>query len=321
MADGEEGKGAPGQGVIDVVNFMPSYLAGLSSSDKINRDLLRLLNEEFDLGLEIPYTLGELADAAEKLANIRMQIAAADVNYRGELNSLRPEEGFQIATIMSKHAGNMEGLIAQLHQAEANLIELAAAYRGGSGSETISAILRPPRPSVDQLPTAEEFTGEFNNAYAMYLAEVGQSVGAAGRSYLEEQKGQIYQQYLNALGNFARFGVSPFQLKEVDRLAQPGAGAGEDAAKKALEAALGPGVKEPTTISGTPKSVAEQADQIGSGIPREFIALPRIDPLQFLRSTLMAEQIGIKSLGPTDRDIREGKRERMGFVGSPTVVG
>jgi hypothetical protein len=155
----------------------------------------------------------------------------------------------------------------------------------------------------------------------MFLAETGQQIGPAGRAYLEETKGQVYQQYLNALGNYARFGVSPFELKEIDRLAQPGAGPGEAAAKGALEASLGPGVKEPTMISGTSKSVSEQAQQLGSGVPREFAALPRVNPLQFLRQTMTPELIGIKAQGPTDRDVREGQRQRGGFVGQPVQVG
>jgi hypothetical protein len=317
--------------------YTQQYLANKSTSGQVNRDLIRELNDTFNLGLEIPITLGELSDAAEIVAALRHQLALAETLGVGELGATRdlrqlysdPLFGGQVTgeiapgfvdAIIAKNFGDYDALRAKLLTAESSLIEIANQYKGGDGSGQISAILRPPRPSIDQLPTAEEFTGEFNNAYAMYLGEVGQTIGPAGRAYLEETKGQVYSQYLNSLGNFARFGVSPFYLKEIDRLAQPGAGEGEGAAKGALTAALGTGVSEPTQISGTSASVSLQADQLGPGVPREFIALPRVDPLQFLRTTLPPDVLGLKAQGPTDRDVRQGQKERGGFVGQPTVV-
>ena len=326
----------PAPSAIDVDEMMRQYQQS-QTSEGINRDLLRELNEALGLGLDLPVTLGELSDAAEIVAQLRQQLAIAEMLgydqdtisselstlfsnplFGGQMTGVYPQEF--VEDIIRRNTGNFDQIRGMLAKAEENLMGLAASYRGGSGSQTISAILRPPRPQIDQLPTAEEFTGQFGNAFAMYLAEVGPKVGPIGRAYLEEQRETIYQSYLNALGNFARYGVSPFELKEVDRLSQPGVGAGEAAAKAALEGALGPGVKEPTTISGTLQSVAEQADQLGTGIPREFIAVPRVDPLSFLRGTLTSEVISARAQGPTDRTVRQGQLERGGFVGQPQRV-
>ena len=291
--------------------FLNQYTSG-QSSDNASRDLLRLLNEEFGLGLEIPVTLGELLDAAEALYKARS-------DYLSSIDPLQSSGGG--FTFQDRIDPTREAKMATYRQAEDALMSLAAQYRGGQGAQAVTAILRPPRPSIEQIPTAEQFTSEFNNAFAMYRAEVRQQIGPTGLAGLDAHKGDIYSQYLNALGNYARFGVSPFELKEISPLTQPGAGAGEAAANEALKKALGEGVQDVTRLTGTGESVSTQAQEIGSGVPRQFAAFPRVSPLDFLRKTYTPQRLSLIAATPTGEDVRRGQQERGGMVIEPTRIG
>ena len=125
--------------------------------------------------------------------------------------------------------------------------------------------------------------------------------------------------YTAELGKIAQSGQSPFYLSEVSR-AQRGIDSGSPAGQ-ALDAALGPGVDQPTWVTaGGPTRIVsipgataggaasggsaaggqsamlqqqlahfqeieaaqKQIQETGEGVPREFIALPKLMPGDFL---------------------------------------
>jgi hypothetical protein len=128
-------------------------------------------------------------------------------------------------------------------------------------------------------------------------------------------RNQTYQQYMAKLGEFANAGVSPFTQKEVSR-EERGIGAGT-AAGAALEQALGPGVTEPTTVTGTGDEVSAALDAAGQGIPKEFTTVPRLAPIDFLGQNLSAAGIKVAYAGSPEGAGKTARRVPAGFVANP----
>lgn len=211
-----------------------------------------------------------------------------------------------------------------------------------------SELIRPPVPKVARLPTAEEFMADFDNAFATKLEGIGGLNPEMARFARTEMAPMLLSKYTARLGDIAKTGQSPFYLTEVSR-EQRGIGPGSPAGQ-ALEAALGPGVQTPTRISaGGPtrietvpggtvgsdegllalregqqsemlqrklsqvqqiEAAQRQIEDIGQGIPREFIALPKIMPTQVLDELLTEQSIKVAF---------EGSRRGAGqFAGAGT---
>lgn len=202
----------------------------------------------------------------------------------------------------------------------------------GSAFAMFSELIRPPVPKVEEIPTAEEFLSEFNTAYTAQIEAMrnaGDLTGEEAEYAYNVIRPGLFRDYTAKLAYFAQLGMSPFQLKEVSREERgvaPGTAAGQ-----ALEAGLGPGVTEPTRISGefagTQEGVArgvtglrEQVQDIGQGIPREFIALPRLMPADFLSSLgLTASDVRLRFAGDV-RGAGAKRRPQGGFVSAPRRI-
>jgi hypothetical protein len=129
---------------------------------------------------------------------------------------------------------------------------------------------------------------------------------------------ETYQKYMAKLGEFAKAGVSPFTMKEISR-EERGIGAGT-AAGAALDKALGPGVTEPTTVTGTGEEVSAAMDKAGQGVPKEFTSVARLSPLDFLSGNLSVSDIKVKYAGSPEGAGRQVGRMPAGYTANPRRV-
>lgn len=221
---------------------------------------------------------------------------------------------------------------AGARQFQSLVLEKWGAQAPGSAFAIFSELLRPPTPRIEEKPTAEEFLSDFNTAFTAEIEamrEAGELTGVEAQYAYDVMRPGLFREYTAKLAKFAQAGASPFQLREVSREERgvaPGTTAG-----RALGAAVGVGVGEPTRVreelAGTAEEITrrgvalrERVEDIGVGVPREFIALPRLMPADFLRD-----------FGPRATDIRlryagdiagAGARRRPqgAFVSSPRRV-
>jgi hypothetical protein len=274
--------------------------------DFTNEDL-RDLFAELGIDIEVPISQADIEGVATKLRDTFAQLE--EWTAKSEEHGLVASLG---RTVM------VPGLIQRAQGLYEKLYSYAYKKWGAGAAQTVSRIVRPPQPDVQKIPTPEEFMGEYSNAFSMYMAELKQSKvlskdeEAFAQNILRQD---FFSQYIAKLGEFAKTGVSPFYLKEVSRK-ERGVSA-ETAAGQALEAALGPGVTSPTKISGTPEEVAEKMDALGSGIPREFVATARLQPLDFLRESLSPESIKIQYAGSQEGAGRSARTAPAGHAPSP----
>jgi hypothetical protein len=171
----------------------------------------------------------------------------------------------------------------------------------------VSEILRPAAPNVQKLPTAEEFLGDFQNAFATHITNMkasGSLTPQEAEFATNQLQNDYLQKYTGKLGQLAAAGVQPYTLGEVTR-EQRGTASGTPAGN-ALDLAYGKGVTEPTTISASsgPKEqqsagnkVSMQAAEIGTGVPQEFTSTAVIKPLDFLQQQLTPASIKLAYAG------------------------
>jgi len=201
------------------------------------------------------------------------------------------------------------------------LYSYAGEYFGSQGQTVVSRTLRPPIPDVTKLPTAEEFLGGFEEAYATHIEGLKKNGGLTNEEAqfaYDAMRNETYQKYMAKLGEFAKAGMSPFIQKEVSR-EERGTGAGT-AAGAALDKALGPGVTEPTTITGTGEEVSAAMDKAGQGVPKEFTTAARLSPLDFLSEALSPSDIKVKYAGSPEGALKSIRGAPAGYTANPRRV-
>jgi hypothetical protein len=291
-----------------------------TSGEEMTRGELRQFLKTY-LGMDLPVTIEDLYDVASALKILDTQLAGS-------------EKLPFVGTIISK----LRGAVVN------TLVRYGQEYFGNQGPQLQSAytifseLLRPPQPTIEKRQTAEEFLSDFNQGFRQTVEEMraaGKISGREAEFAYNILRPQYLNRYLAELGKFAEAGASPFALKEVtreERGVAPGTTAGE-----ALTAALGEGVKEPTRIREEISATAapgatgaatasaqvtrratelqEQVENIGRGVPREFIALPRIMPMDFLKN-LTAEEIKLAYAGSAEGGGRGTTPAPAGFASS-----
>lgn len=162
-------------------------------------------------------------------------------------------------------------------------------------------MMQPSLPKVERLPTAQEFLSDFNNAFDTRINQLGLSpdVAAFARSFV---KSKMMSQYTGVLGSMAQGGASPFQLTLVTP-SERGAGA----------VSADPGIQAKIQRDGSIQSAAQAA-----GFTNEYVAMPKVMPLDFLNQELDAGTITMlyegsrsgagqgQDRGATQAVIREG---------------
>jgi len=339
-------------GEADVTDIQAAIWAFEQSqgSDVNSRDILRDLLGE--LGLELPVTVSDLSRMAEDIFLAREALSRLEMapeipaGARGLWGA--PGESFAESTIGQALLASGWVREGEIDEARAALSELESQFTGYVGAyfgeqagvpgtrtlEVVNALLRPPMPAIDELPTAQEFSDQWRNAFAAY--KTGFKGASQAAIALGTMESQLYEEYLADMMKYTKFGVSPFYLQEVERLLQPGAGAGEREAYAARGRARGVGPPDlareqfVTQITpggpGLPRGgkpteqefirtaggqAAEWAAEWGPGVPREFIARPRIDPGQWLASKYPEERLQLLAATPT-RGGGAAARERVG---------
>lgn len=241
------------------------------------------------MGIPLPATQADLYTIAEELQR-----------QQGLLNQAQGMLGSGSFLDKLMGAGQFASAANKLTLLNQQLFNYAGEMFGSGSSQqqSISYLLRPPEPSIQKLPTPEEFLGDFQNAFATHIEELRSSkqISNEAADFATNQLQSAYMaKYTAKLGELAKAGVSPYTLGEVTR-EQRGTAPGTPAGS-ALDAALGQGVTTPTTISGISSDVSKQASDIGTGVPQEFTAQARIKPLDFLQQMLSPTSIELAYAG------------------------
>ncbi len=292
-------------------NYKPTTDTGGDKTDI--REWLR------SIGIPLPTSLTDLENIG---ADLRKEMDKLD-ELEARLASGEEVPGFWGKGVIGKvlTSAQVMGQRQKVNSLAEKLFTYAGQYFGTQGEQIISRTLRPPAPDVAKLPTPEEFLGGYEEAYATHIEGLRASGGLSAEEVQfanEILRNETYQKYLAKLGEFAKSGLSPFTLKEVSREERgiaPGTPAGA-----ALDKALGPGVTEPTTITGTGNEVAEAMDTAGQGVPKEFISLARLSPSDFLAQTLSPTDIKLAFAGSASGAGRTARRVPAGFTASPRRV-
>lgn len=258
-----------------------------SSSAASTEDLDKWLREN---GIPVPQTKADLMVVAQQL---RDQIDAFNQAYpNGPMTG-----GGVLGTIGYGVARkNIQNLQDQLIGMAEEL--WPSAYGQGSTAQQVSYVLRPPAPSIEKLPTAEEFLGDYQNAFSTQVSDLrasGQLTSQEADFATNQLQSKFLQMYTGKMGDLAKSGVSPYTLGEVTR-EQRGTASGTPAGN-ALDAAYGTGVTTPTTLTGTSADVTAQTGEIGTGVAQEFTSQPVIKPLDFLQQTMTAASIKLAYAG------------------------
>jgi len=271
------------------INLPPSAAEGMTRSE------LRWWLKTF-AGIDLPLTTADLYDAAERLRAI-MEVGPVLGPAFLALPSGAGVQTYEEAVMRAA---------ATLQRYGQEVIE-ASGPQAQQAFAIFSELMRPPTPQIAKIPTAEEFMGDFDQAFRTHIEgmrEAGKISGEEAEFAYRELRSDFLNRYLAKLSEFAEAGESPFALREVtrgERGIAPGTTAG-----KALTAARGVGVEEPTRIheeiaATAPAGAAagagagaqvqrravelqEMVEDIGLGIPKEFPSLPRLMPAQFLDS-------------------------------------
>lgn len=282
------------------INYDPGLIPTVEEEDETRRILRQYLAP---YGIDIPMTMDELYQTVLQLQQMERILSWADQI---------PEFG-PLATAKRMI---LDSFGPQYQRMQQSLMGYAS-DKWGETASTVTAILRPPVPSVEQLPTAEEYASNFDNAYSAFVEEMKGTVGPLGADWLAGNRAEAMRGYTAAMMNYAKMGASPFYLKEIDRLEQPAAGPGSAAAKEALSRALGKGVEDVTEITGAGAEVSAEAGRIGAGVPREFVALPRVSPEEWLRQTYPTERVKLLAAAPGAETARIRREAYGGMVGRP----
>jgi len=230
----------------------------------MTRSQLRAILELF--GIDLPLTSTDLTEAAQQLQDVLDQFDQAIA--REDSPTMRRYMESARDKLLNSVAPSFRAMAEDLFGAQAPAVGLK----------------RPPRPEIEEIPTAEKFLSDFDQALGTYLGGLGAALSPAERKFAESTlRSQMVRGYTGELGKIAQGGQSPFLLKEVS-LEERGLGPTSPAGQ-ALAGALGQGVTAPTTVT------AEQAQQLGAGVPRQFISLPKLAPLDYLAQNFPVEAI------------------------------
>lgn len=287
------------------------------------REELRRLFADLGWEFPLPTSLADLQSVGEQLRTTLDRIdkleASAAAGWGDEPDAVREQ-----AKLWGLAPPGTAALSSERAKAQAlaeKLYGYAGQYFGTQGQTIISRTLRPPVPDVAKLPTPEEFLGGYEEAYATHiegLQKAGDITAEEVKFAYDTMRNESYQKYMARLGEFAKAGTSPFTMKEISR-EERGIGAGT-AAGAALDKALGPGVAEPTTLTGTGEEVSAAMDKLGQGVGKEFTTVPRLSPIEFLGEVLSPTAIKIKYAGSPEGAGRTARRVPAGFVSSPRRV-
>jgi len=281
-----------------------SYVPTDEDEEEISREELRNLLSWF--GLDLPASMEDITGVATQLKETLAQLEYLEATGLEGFPGLK-----QVTAMIREKARLLSG----------KLYSYASEKFGAQGTTAVTAVLRPALPSVAKLPTAEEFLGDYDQAFSTYIEGMRQS-GALSKQEAEfaysSMRPQFFQKYTSKLGEFAQSGQSPFAMKEISR-EERGVGPATEAGK-ALEAALGVGVKVPTTITGTAQEVSAKAQALGEGIPREFTTVARVAPLDFLRTAMTPESIKIAYAGSQEGAGRGVRTAPPGYTSTPRRI-
>ncbi len=281
-------------------------------TNDMSRGELRSFLTQF--GLDLPVTMEDLYETANFLKSLQAQASVWEANP-------------PMVLAPGKTITDIYGPLIQ--RAASKLMTYGVEYLGTQGAQAQSAytifseLIRPPQPMVEKKPTAEEFLSDFDQGFRQTvegMRAAGTISGAEAEFAYNNLRPQFYNKYLAELGKFAEAGASPFALREVtrgERGVAPGTTAG-----KALEGAVGAGVQEPTRVREEISTTAapgatggataaaqaerritelrEQVENVGQGVPKEFIALPRLMPADFLGQQLSPESIRLAYAGSAE---------------------
>lgn len=331
---------------------------------------------KFFLGADLPITVEDLYDTANKIKDLNESWATWTGPFAGPYSPeyFKKTIGPAVNTLMAYGQEYFDKLAGAGAQDSVQAGQYRAAF------DIFDELLRPAVPSIEQVPTPEEFLKDFNTSFSTTMEGMrvesarlakGDTINNPNLLSQEEidfaqnvMRPELMNQYLGELGRFAEHGISPFTLSEVSPAARGMAPGSE--AQQAMEAAVGPGVQEPTrireelraeqvippkvvpageTTGGTMARAGEamtqeqewQAQQeglqrraadlrayaqaAGTGTPREFQAIPRLMPMDFLKRQLTAQQIKTAYAGSAQgaQQPRAGQAP-AGFVSSPRRV-
>jgi hypothetical protein len=290
-------------------------VAGGGDDGTFSREDLRKLFADLGWNIDLPATLSDLEAIGKAL---REAEAEYDKIIAGQ--ALGDDTWGRDAAgnaLTGPYTNPAIATLGKIYNLKEKLYAYAGQYFGSQGQTVVSRTLRPPVPEVAKLPTPEEFLGGYEEAFATHVEGLGLSAEEKKFAY-DVMRNETYQAYMAKLGGFAKAGLSPFTLKEVSR-EERGVGAGTEAGA-ALDKALGPGVTEPTTITGTGEEVSKAMDAAGQGVPREFTTVPRLTPSDFLAGLLSPIAIKTAFAGSTEGAGRTARRVPAGFTANPKRV-
>lgn len=294
-------------------------------------------------------TRGELRDFLKFFTGQDLPATAEDLyNAANSLKGLLSVQG-QFASIPFFGGALAKGIQPFIVRAARTLQAYGMDYFGSQAPQAQSAyaifseLMRPPQPSVEKKQTAEEFLGDFDQGFRQSvegLRTAGKITGKEAEFAYNNLRTKYLNAYLADLGKFAEAGQSPFALQEVTR-AERGIAEGTTAGN-AVTAALGKGVEEPTRIRKEISTTAapgatgaatagaqveqqatalrEQVENIGQGVPKEFISLPRVMPMTFLEGKLSATTIKLAYAGSEEGGGRTTRASPGGFASSTRRV-
>lgn len=310
------------------INLPPSAIEGMSRGE------LRWWLKMF-AGVDLPVSTADLYDVAERLQML-MEIgpklgpifSAMPFGAGAQFQGVYEDQVRQVATTLQRYGLEVIG---------------ASGPQAQQAFTIFSELMRPPTPQIAKIPTAGEFMSDFDQAFRTHIEgmrEAGKISGEEAEFAYRELRSDFLNRYLAKLSEFAEAGESPFALREVtrgERGVAPGTTAG-----KALTAARGVGVEEPTRIHEEIAAVAppeagpaagagaqvqrravelrEQVEDIGLGVPKEFTSLPRLMPAQFLGEEISAESIRLRYAGSLEGGGRGARPAPPGFVSAPRRV-
>lgn len=291
------------------------YTPPADDSGGFSREDLRKLFADLGWDISLPTTLGDLEEIGKALRDAEAEYDKIIAGQAmGDDSWGRDAAG---NALTGPYTNPAIATLGKIYNLKNKLYAYAGEYFGSQGQTIVSRTLRPPVPEVAKLPTPEEFLGGFEEAYATHIE--GLSLSAEEKKFAyDTMRNETYQKYMAKLGGFAQAGLSPFTLKEVTR-AERGIGA-DTAAGAALDKALGPGVTEPTTVTGTGEEVSAALDKAGQGVPREFTTVARLMPSDFLAQTLSPIAIKTAFAGSAEGAGKTARRVPSGFVSNPKRV-